>query len=157
MDFIVNNYMWVIIIVIMVLMAIVGYIADKTDFGRKQFSEKVVKEKVVKEKKVKEKKKKNKEEMPVENEEVNQEVLVSDEGVFVQPINNDSVQENIEELKNVETFDLSQVETNNFANNTNDSVESIDQSLFEPLPSLDQNSTVSNDSTENASDDVWSF
>ena len=32
-----DNYIWAIIIVIAILMAVVGYIADKTDFGRKEF------------------------------------------------------------------------------------------------------------------------
>lgn len=37
MDFIAANYAWFIIGLIVILMAIVGYFAEKTDFGRKQF------------------------------------------------------------------------------------------------------------------------
>ena len=50
MDFIVENYVWFIIGGITILMAVVGYIADITDFGRKKLKDKEVKE--VKEKEV---------------------------------------------------------------------------------------------------------
>lgn len=35
MDFIAENYLWIILIIIIVLMAIVGYIAEKTEFIKK--------------------------------------------------------------------------------------------------------------------------
>ena len=45
LNFMVENYIWIIIIGIVVLMTIIGYIADKTDFGKesikKQKKEKV--------------------------------------------------------------------------------------------------------------------
>ena len=53
-EFITTNYIWILIIAIVLVMTVIGYIADKTDFGKK--TEKVVKEKPVKEKKVKEEK-----------------------------------------------------------------------------------------------------
>ena len=40
MDFIVDNYVWFIGGGIVLLMIIIGYIAEKTDFGRKPFSTK---------------------------------------------------------------------------------------------------------------------
>lgn len=40
MDFIVDNYFWFIVGGIVLLMIIIGYIAEKTDFGRKPFKEK---------------------------------------------------------------------------------------------------------------------
>ena len=61
MDFIVDNYVWFIVVGIIILMAVIGYIADKTDFGRKGKDEDTKEKKVEKpkkEKKVKEKKKK---------------------------------------------------------------------------------------------------
>lgn len=45
MDFIVDNYFWFIIGGIVVLMIIIGFIAEKTDFGRKPFREKKVENK----------------------------------------------------------------------------------------------------------------
>ena len=39
MDFIMDNYVWFIVIGVIIIMAIIGYIADKTDFGRKNQSE----------------------------------------------------------------------------------------------------------------------
>lgn len=58
MQFLADNYFWFILGGIIILMAIIGYIADKTDFGRnKESKPKTTKpEKKVKEKKVKEKK-----------------------------------------------------------------------------------------------------
>ena len=46
LNFIVENYIWILIIGIVILMTIIGYIADKTDFGK----EKMKKEKTKKEK-----------------------------------------------------------------------------------------------------------
>lgn len=39
-DFIVENYIWFIVGAIVLLMIIIGFIAEKTDFGRKPFSSK---------------------------------------------------------------------------------------------------------------------
>lgn len=36
MDFIMNNYMWFLIGAIVIVMIIIGYIAEKTDFGHKE-------------------------------------------------------------------------------------------------------------------------
>lgn len=162
MDFIVDNYVWAIVIVVVVLMAIVGYIADKTDFGRKEFEKKMVSDKPKKvEKPKKEKKNKKKkevvEELPVVGEVQTDEITNEDVAQketpetdllfdnlngedFIEGENVDSqeVEENIE-LENVNTFDLNEDTNMSF----NDEVstgeeEPIDQSLFEPLPSIDQ-------------------
>lgn len=53
MEFLSANYIWIIVAVVIILMTIIGYIAEKTDFGRKEFEKR---EKKVKEKKTKEKK-----------------------------------------------------------------------------------------------------
>lgn len=55
MQFITDNYIWFIVGGIVILMTIIGYIADKTDFGRKNAERK---EKLPKEKKEKVKKEK---------------------------------------------------------------------------------------------------
>ncbi|NLM63121.1 MAG: hypothetical protein GX190_02235, partial [Mollicutes bacterium] len=54
MDFIYDNYVWFIVVGVILVMALIGYIAEKTDFGRKQFEKKVKKDSKTK---VKEKKK----------------------------------------------------------------------------------------------------
>ena len=46
MDFIIDNYLWFVIGGIALLMIIIGYFAEKTDFGKKPLSEKKPKEKV---------------------------------------------------------------------------------------------------------------
>ena len=53
MDFIVDNYVWFIVVGIIILMAVIGYIADKTDFGRKGKEEATKEKKVEKPKKEK--------------------------------------------------------------------------------------------------------
>ena len=36
MNFFADNWMWILIAFIVILMTIIGYIAEKTDFGRKK-------------------------------------------------------------------------------------------------------------------------
>lgn len=114
MDFIVDNYIWFIVAGIIILMAVIGYIADKTDFGRKGKDEDTKEKKVEKpkkEKKVKEKKEKIKVEAKGINE-LTQEVAEN---------NKVDVQESAD-LNVVEP--VQNVQVNN---------ENIDQSLFAPL------------------------
>lgn len=114
MDFIVDNYVWFIVVGIIILMAVVGYIADKTDFGRKGKDEDTKEKKVEKpkkEKKIKEKKEKIKVEAKGINE-LTQEVAENNK-VDVQESNDLNV---VEPVQNVQV------------NNEN-----IDQSLFAPL------------------------
>lgn len=66
MDFITDNYIWIIVAVVIILMTLIGYIAEKTDFGKKEFAKREKKEK---QKKSKENKKKAvKEEQPIVEE-----------------------------------------------------------------------------------------
>lgn len=199
MDFIADNYIWAIIIVIVVLMAIVGYIADKTDFGRKEFAKRVTPDKPKKEKTKKEKAKKAKksevvEELPVVSDEsLNNEVLdnvteqepssndlsfdsiVSDDLVQNQSVDVPGLEEDIQ-LENVNSFDLNNDSTMDF-NNGSEENEAIDQSLFEPLPSIDQvfstpvgeevsdsensgeslSEAVNQESEVESDDDIWKF
>ena len=53
MDFIMDNLLWFIIGGIVILMAIIGYFADKTDFGRKTTKEEKPKEEKSKKEKIK--------------------------------------------------------------------------------------------------------
>ena len=46
MDFVMDNYLWFIVGGIALLMIVIGYFAEKTDFGKKPLSEKKSKEKV---------------------------------------------------------------------------------------------------------------
>lgn len=43
LNFVTENYIWIIIIGIVILMTIIGYIADKTDFGKESLKKKKVK------------------------------------------------------------------------------------------------------------------
>ena len=132
MDFIVDNYVWFIVVGIIILMAVIGYIADKTDFGRKG-KEEATKEKKVekpkKEKKVKEKKEKIKVEAKGINE-LTQEVT-----------ENNKV--NIQESTDLNVAEpVQNVQVNN---------ENIDQSLFAPLTdNVNEVIPQYNEVTENA-------
>jgi hypothetical protein len=48
MDFITDNYVWFIVGGIILVMALIGYIAERTDFGRKESTKKEKKEKIEK-------------------------------------------------------------------------------------------------------------
>lgn len=65
MEFISDNLVWFIVGGIVILMTIIGFIAEKTDFGRKSFQKKEKVEKTPKEEKVKKEKKKDKKEKNV--------------------------------------------------------------------------------------------
>lgn len=142
MDFIVDNYVWFIIGAIVILMAIVGYIADITDFGRKSVEKKVKvqKEKVKKEQTKKEKVKKEKvvEELPTEQSEA--ETIKDESNNINQTIENETVNGELQDGLSQFTQDNS-IENSLFTEEVNGEVESneeVDQSLFEPLPSIDQ-------------------
>ena len=156
MDFFVNNYVWFIIGGVVILMAIIGYIADKTDFGRKGKEEKP---KVEKPKKEKEKKEKIKVEAKGINE-LTQEVTKN---------NNLSVQENketgvidpiqssqaINENINQDLFAPLTDNPNENTLKTNETVENIELKNVEPSklenPTQDGNQVVTED------DDIWKF
>lgn len=80
MEFIIDNQMWFIIGGVVLLMAFIGFIAEKTDFGRKEFEKKLkpVKEKKIKPEKVKEEKV-IEEIMPIQTEEL---IPVQNDEVF---------------------------------------------------------------------------
>lgn len=53
-DFFVDNWLWFLVGGIVLLMTLIGYIAEKTDFGRKEVEKKVKPKKEKKNKKAKE-------------------------------------------------------------------------------------------------------
>ena len=154
-------------------MAIVGYIADVTDFGRKGFAKKV--------KKAKEEPKK--EVVEEVTEAVADEAHDTTENVentvdeVSDIIGTPDASEEVTELQETATNDLfadapatneipeANIETN-FANEINDEVANVDQSLFEPLPSIDDNTeetteevaeVETTDNAEKSENDVWNF
>lgn len=117
MDFIVQNYVWFIVGGVIILMAVIGYIADKTDFGRKGKEENKI-EKPKKEKKAKEKKEKIK----VEPKGINE---------LTQKVNEkDKINIETDQNPNV---NMQNITDNVQATDVTSSNENIDQSLFAPL------------------------
>ena len=119
MDFIVDNYVWFIVIVVIILMAVIGYIADKTDFGRKGKDESNT-EKPKKEKKKKETK-------PKETK------------IKVEPKGINELSQEITDKNVSTTNDTVTQPVNNSIENQQVNNENIDQSLFAPLTSDQSN------------------
>lgn len=118
MQFIQDNYVWFIIGAIVILMAVIGYFADKTDFGRKQ-EPKVKEPKPKKEKKAKEQK------------EDKIEIDAKGIGELTQSIAERYQEENIEpqnKQPEVENDLYAPLENSTMVNN-----ETVDESLYAPL------------------------
>lgn len=118
MEFIMDNYIWFIVGGIVILMAVIGYFADKSDFGRKKNNEEVV------EKPKKEKKVKNKEEKPTKIE-------VDAKGIG--ELSQSVIENNLKEESNTDS-----IKENN---------ENIDQALFAPLENSSQEAKGQNDNS----------
>lgn len=146
MDFVVDNYVWFIVIGVVILMAIIGYIADKTDFGRKTKSEKSSKEF---------KKKNNKKEKKVTKIEIDAKGI-NELSQDVADKNYPKKDENIDNFLAEDTDTLKEnnfdVSINNDLNQPSDQImfenqgmnnfasnENIDQSLFAPLTNEEVN------------------
>lgn len=112
MDFIVENYLWIIIFIIVILMAIVGYIAEKTDFIKK--SDKPKKEKIKKQQ--------------------DQPIVIEDKGI------DELLEKNTKNSVEKQNNDFIQMPSNDVTNPiinepiTEDNT-TIDESLFAPLES----------------------
>ena len=108
MDFFYDNYVWFIVIGVILFMALIGFIAEKTDFGRKQFEKKVKKEPKSKKTKIKKEPKKPVEEIIVENSVEESKIdtpVVIDDKDWMQPLENEEIipENNIENEE--ETFE----------------------------------------------------
>lgn len=146
-DFVVENYIWFIVGVIVLLMIIIGFIAEKTDFGRKPFSDKK-KEKV-------EKKEESEDSMieEVKNNEANSydEPVVEDINDAIDiPEVSDEPETTDEKINNISVEDVDSDTGNSEDLNTpfgdQEVVEAVDE---EPIPTNEEETT--------SEDDVWKF
>lgn len=125
MQFIVDNYIWFIVGGVVLLMAIIGYFADRTDFGRKEFQ-----------KRLKEPKEKNKDSKKETSKKGKVEEVIKEEVPIKIP--DDALVDDVvnEENDNLITEDLFQVLP------TETTHESIaidnDEDLYKPLQSNDE-------------------
>ena len=160
MDFIIENYVWFIVVGVIILMAIIGYIADKTDFGRQiSFTKK---EKPKKEKKVKEK--------------------IKVEAKGIKELTNQNISNNQEKDIPIEKDEIENTKDTSKNNDVKIENENIDQALFAPLttenvgeiipeqkddnvelksiePTNLENPIVENKNTQQVSEeeDIWKF
>ena len=109
MDFIVENYVWFIVGGVIILMAVIGYIADKTDFGRKGKDNQTNEEKPKKESK------------PKKTVEKKEKIKVEAKGI-------NELTQKATQNGQMENNPVLDTKTNISQNNEN-----IDQSLFAPL------------------------
>ncbi len=111
MDFIIENYVWFIVAFVVIVMAIIGYFADKTDFGRKI------------EKKEKKQNNKKNEKIKVEAKGINELTQnIAENNKDAVSTNQDENIVNIDQIKEQEKLDPMPIDNEN-----------IDQSLFAPL------------------------
>ena len=119
MDFIIENYVWFIVAFVVIVMAIIGYFADKTDFGRKI------------EKKEKKQNNKKNEKIKVEAKGINELTQnIAENNKDAVSTNQDENIVNIDQIKEQEKLEPMPIDNEN-----------IDQSLFAPLtdtPSKEQ-------------------
>lgn len=161
MDFIVDNYFWFIIGGIVILMIIIGFIAEKTDFGRKPFSTK----------KTDNKENNNPDEGLTENTEepvVIPEAEDSNEFMMNNGLDAGELPSDLVEESNSNTFE--QIEEENNEKNE-ESVESIEDTIEEPMTDLDVPEITNDDKevvsessdlveeviADDSEDDVWKF
>ncbi len=111
MDFIIENYVWFIVAFVVIVMAIIGYFADKTDFGRKI------------EKKEKKQNNKKNEKIKVEAKGINELTQnIAENNKDAVSTNQDENIVNIDQIKEQEKLEPMPIDNEN-----------IDQSLFAPL------------------------
>ena len=152
MDFIMDNYVWFIVIGVIVLMAIIGYFADKTDFGRKTKEEKS--DKVEKVDKKKNKKEKNKKVTKIEIDAKGIDELTK--GVANKKNKKSEVNDIIDNVNLEQPLEQPLTDVQDMPLPTAN--ETVDQSLFAPLsdqPSEVIDNTVNNEtvvSEENTND-----
>lgn len=100
MEFFVENWLWFLVASIVILMTLIGYIAEKTDFGRKDVPKK---EKPKKEKKEKKEPKANQELTEVLQTEIKPEVqmTLATDSILEEPVNIEEQLNNTENLEDL--------------------------------------------------------
>lgn len=132
MEFITENYIWFIVGGIIIVMAIIGYIAEKTDFGKKE-KENIPKVKIEKVKKEKPKKEPK---------------VTKVEAKGINDLTNDMKMTITEDLNEEVSHDI-----DNSLNNTTEDIDSIDPSLFAPLEDIPTSFTNEEKTVETPTED----
>lgn len=143
MEFIIENYLWILISIIVVLMGIVGYIADRTGFIKKSEKPKQPKQS----KQVKEK----------NTNQMEQPIIIEDKGIDELLKNSEKNTSQMEKEENINSDISTPLEEN--AN-----IEEVDQSLFAPLESnetelksVDVTPLEEIDNAPSTEEDIWKF
>lgn len=152
MDFVINNYIIFIIVGVILLMALIGYIADNTNFEKKPKKEKIKKDKKKKEEFVEQTAVENQETViPDTNSDLNtlddslvstEELTNSENSNEMSEISNDVNMEAKDDLNMMDSFDLPSELTDTNINNV-----ASEQSI-------DANASIENNNFETNSNDV---
>ena len=169
-DFVVENYIWFIAGIIFLLMVIIGFIAEKTDFGKKPFGSKKVADK--------EESENLKTEEVTNNGDVNYNVpaeLSLDQALGVNDVSSETlandISDNVPEFVEEDVVDapIEEVETSYDSQedlNTTFGDQDVAQSVEEEAVTIPEEETVDNPEEEivtnpeeetAAEDDVWKF
>ena len=166
MEFITENYVWFIVGGVIIIMAVIGYFADKSNFGKKKTDTEVIEEPK------KEKAKKIKEEKPAKIEvdakgigELSQSVI---ENNLKEQQNIDTIKENNENIDQdlfapLQDSDLEKNDKNNDVTNVQEVIENNNdesktiQDLRPIEPTKLEMSNDSNDNKNSDDDDIWKF
>lgn len=152
-DFIVDNYIWFAIGVVVILMIIIGFIAEKTDFGRKPFGSSKKEKEVSNEEPV---------EVPVVEE-------VAQNSDALDDLDNNELPDlsSAEEIEEPAAYDEPEIAGENIADIptdgaavSDDDTEDLnvpfgDQEVDEPV--ADDSDLVPEVEEESSEDDVWKF
>ena len=146
-DFVVENYIWFIVGVIVLLMIIIGFIAEKTDFGRKPFSDK---------KKEKVEKKEESEDSMIE------EVKNNEANSYDEPVGED-INDAIDIPEVSDEPETTDEKTNNISVEDVDSDTGNSEDLNTPfgdqevVEAVDEEPISTNEEETTSEDDVWKF
>lgn len=164
MQFFADNYVWFIAGGIIILMAIIGYLADKNDFGRNEIKDRMEKTpKPKKEKKVKEKKEQTPqpEKIEIPNKPLG-EVISENAGVSVKtedevpsdlfaPLTNEPTEDLYAPLSNDTVTVLQEPETTSTLETVATEPETNEWTVKEEAPVVEQPEVT------NVEEDIWKF
>lgn len=148
MDFLIDNYLWFIIGGIVLIMIVIGYFAEKTDFGRKPFDGN---------NNDNENNKQSEENInlaEIENKRINDVLGQTNKNVaedeLVEPISNESTEDNFEDVEILPNLDLEKPELDVSPTNALEEIETNDVETPDIPEIIEEDDDINED-------DVWKF
>ena len=149
MDFIIDNYLWFIIGGVAIIMIIIGYFAEKTDFGRKPLRSEKKKEEVKEPEQVQTSVEPDVTEL--ENIRINDVIEQQKDEEFVAPEESEPQDANNEETQSSDLIEELELPETDFDNQIEQSEPEADNAVEANIPEVIEDETTSSE------DDVWNF